>query len=153
MSRIYELIGKIVESAQYLEHNMSLMIYYNEILKEFKKRKEIPADEYDKIKERALKLQEDLSYETMGHIIKKVEEVRLFSSEDIRCLVSVLKSRNDIVHRYFRNNDFNENNRNDPKFIKKHENKLIDIYEETLRVNGAICKVIGMQKKEYDSIS
>jgi len=65
----------------------------------------------------------------------------------------VLKSRNDIVHRYFRNNDFNENNRNDPKFIKKHENKLIDIYEETLRVNGAICKVIGMQKKEYDSIS
>ena len=153
MSRIYELIGKIVESAQYLEHNMSLMIYYNEILKEFKERKEIPLNEYDKIKERALKLQEDLGHETMGHIIKKVEEVKMFTSEDIRCLINVLKGRNDIVHRYFRKNDFNENNWNDKKFIKRHENKLISIYEETLRVNNAICKVIEMQKEEYNSIS
>jgi hypothetical protein len=108
MSGIHDYIGQIIENAQYIEHNMALMIRFNEILRAFDARKSIPTKEYERLEESAVQLQEELSHKPMGVILRQVKEVKMFGAADVKCLESVLNSRNWIVHRYFKDNNFND---------------------------------------------
>ena len=49
MNRIYQLVGKIIENAQYLEFNLLLMLKYDIILKAFDKSRAITIEKYHQL--------------------------------------------------------------------------------------------------------
>ena len=151
MKELYTCIGEIIENAQYLEHNLALMIVYHEILKPFDKRKSVPANEFDKIEKKAWEIQDELINATLGQVLSKVRQVTMLTIADIKCLEKVLKQRNDIVHSYFKRHNFNKNG-NNQQFINNRLNELDAITKEINRVNTATCEIIKKQRVEYEAI-
>ena len=49
MDEIYFLVGQVIETFQYIEHNLALIIWYDEILRPFNSRNNIPAKEFYEI--------------------------------------------------------------------------------------------------------
>jgi hypothetical protein len=86
---------------------------------------------------------------TMGQILFKVKQVKMFATSDVKCLEAVLNSRNAIVHKNFKDNSFNDKNWRNPNFITKRESELLAILNEVIRINVAICQITDRQKQEY----
>ena len=153
MREIYCLLGQIVETAQYIEYNLALMIRLNEVLKEFYRRGAVSIDEYEywEIEEEARYLQDQLNNMTMGNILNMVRRVRLFSYGEAEVLKRVLENRNAIIHRFFKDDDFGANAEN-PAFINGKKRRLREILSEMKTVNAGLCEVVRMLRLEYESI-
>lgn len=147
MDRVYTLIGKIIENAQYIEWNLALMLRCHTILKEFEESNTILLSVFENVIKEAEDLSYELSHKTLGEILYQVKETRLLNLSEINKLESVLRQRNKLVHHYFKNNDFNDNIN-----IEREINYLQSILDNMNEVNIILANIINQQEESINSI-
>ncbi|WP_046757613.1 hypothetical protein [Kordia jejudonensis] len=117
---VYSYFGLAMYWAQCIESTLELMFILDRIANGDEVSQEIIDSLFEKIKK---------SKETMGVQIKKIKKIYSLSSEEESTLECVLKKRNHIAHKFFKNNSF--------KFFTK-EGKLEMINECTDFIS--LCK-------------
>lgn len=147
MERIYSLIGKIIENAQYIEFNLITLVKCDYILKEFDNKSELSLVKYNLIVEEAEITSLELTHKTLGEIIHQIKSLNRLDSDEIACLERVLKTRNYLVHQYFKKNDFLKQNI-DNNFIKKEIDYLTNILVSMYNLNNSLAKIIEYEQAE-----
>lgn len=152
MERIYTLIGKIIENAQYIEYNLTTLVKCDYILKEFDKQNELSLSRYNQIVEEADNYARQLSNKTLGEIIYQLKQMNRLASDEIDCLHKVLKTRNYLVHQYFKKNDFT-NHYLDESFLKNEINYLFNILTSMHNLNNSLARIIEYEQIELKNIT
>lgn len=151
MNRIYQLVGKIIENAQYLEFNLLLMLKYDIILKAFDKSRAITIEKYHQLVIDAENKSMELKHKTMGEIIHNIREMNRLSEDEVNKLEKVLKTRNYLVHQYFKKHDF-EHFYQDEEFLNKEINYLKDTLSTMSHLNLSVASIITYQQEMIKSI-
>lgn len=151
MNRIYQLVGQIIENAQYLEFNLLLMLKYDIILKAFDKSQAITIEKYHQLVIDAENKSMELKYKTMGEIIHNIREMNRLSEDEVNKLEKVLKTRNYLVHQYFKKHDF-EHFYQDEEFLNKEINYLKDTLSTMSHLNLSVASIITYQQEMIKSI-
>lgn len=149
MEEIYSLVGKIIETAQYLEYNLIIMVKYEKILQVFSNNETITKDYYLKIVQSATEFSESLKRKTLGEIIFTLNEMNTLSSEELKDLEKVLRVRNYLVHQYFKDKDFENQMAN----INKEISYLTNTLQRMHTLNVSIANVILYQQNLLKSIN
>lgn len=152
MERIYTLIGKIIENAQYIEYNLTTLVKCDYILKEFDKQTELSLSRYNKIVEEASFYASELNHKTLGEIILKLKQMNRLSIDEIDCLHKVLKTRNYLIHQYFKKNDFT-NHYLDESFLKNEINYLFNTLTSMNNLNNSLARIIEYEQLELKNIT
>ena len=152
MQEIYLALGEIVEVSQVIEYNLATLIKYNEYIKKFKDNHKLSKRDYDNFFEEVEVMYTELNSSTLGQIINKLKEVDIFNSSSIQKLYDLLKERNYLVHRFFKDNNFNE--------IKVYSQKYNDICKRLQTtflnmqdINYKLCEIIKGMQIEFSNIS
>lgn len=152
MQEIYLALGEIVEVSQVIEYNLATLIKYNEYIKKFKENHKLSKRDYDSFFEEVEVMYTELNSSTLGQIINKLKEVDIFNSSSIQKLYDLLKERNYLVHRFFKDNNFNE--------IKVYSQKYNDICKRLQTtflnmqdINYKLCEIIKGMQIEFSNIS
>lgn len=151
MNRIYQLVGQIIENAQYLEFNLLLMLKYDIILKAFDKSQAITIEKYHQLVIDAENKSMELKHKTMGEIIHNIREMNRLSEDEVNKLEKVLKTRNYLVHQYFKKHDF-EHFYQDEEFLNKEINYLKDTLSIMSHLNLSVASIITYQQEMIKSI-
>ncbi len=151
MNRIYQLVGQIIENAQYLEFNLLLMLKYDIILKAFDKSHAITIEKYHQLVIDAENKSMELKHKTMGEIIHNIREMNRLSEDEVNKLEKVLKTRNYLVHQYFKKHDF-EHFYQDEEFLNKEINYLKDTLSTMSHLNLSVASIITYQQEMIKSI-
>lgn len=151
MNRIYQLVGQIIENAQYLEFNLLLMLKYDIILKAFDKSQAITIEKYHQLVIDAENKSMELKHKTMGEIIHNIREMNRLSEDEVNKLEKVLKARNYLVHQYFKKHDF-EHFYQDEEFLNKEINYLKDTLSTMSHLNLSVASIITYQQEMIKSI-
>ncbi|MDD7315500.1 MAG: hypothetical protein PUH11_07235 [Bacilli bacterium] len=151
MNRIYQLVGQIIENAQYLEFNLLLMLKYDIILKAFDKSQAITIEKYHQLVIDAENKSMELKHKTMGEIIHNIREMNRLSEDEVNKLEKVLKTRNYLVHQYFKKHDF-EHFYQDEEFLNKEINYLKDTLSTMSHLNLSVASIITYQQEMIKSI-
>lgn len=151
MNRIYQLVGQIIENAQYLEFNLLLMLKYYIILKAFDKSRAITIEKYHQLVIDAENKSMELKHKTMGEIIHNIREMNRLSEDEVNKLEKVLKTRNYLVHQYFKKHDF-EHFYQDEEFLNKEINYLKDTLSTMSHLNLSVASIITYQQEMIKSI-
>lgn len=149
MQKIYLLVGQIIENAQYIEFNLATLVKCDYILKEFDKTNEMKVSRYNKIVEEAEVISSALSRKTLGEIILQIKELNRLEIDEITCLEKVLRTRNYLVHQYFKKNDFSKSNET---FINKEISYLTNILNSMYNLNNSLARIIEYEQMELNSI-
>ncbi|MBQ8749976.1 MAG: hypothetical protein IJZ29_06035 [Clostridia bacterium] len=151
MQEIYLLVGEIIEVSQVIEYNLVLVIKYSEYIKKFKGKGNITHKDFMLFEKEVQKMHNGLLSSTLGQIINKVKEIDIFNSESIEKLFSLLKTRNDLVHKFFKDNNFNEIER----FSNKY-NQIVASLGAVLKnmqdINAKLCDIINGQQIEFSNL-
>lgn len=148
MSDIYLLIGRIIKHCQYIENNLSISCAYRRILKIFDNKKTAYIDEFDKALKKADEILDILKISSLGRIIQIVKDYDVFDDfEMIDRLEKILIIRNDLIHQYFKDNNFEQNRHND-SFIEKEKSYLKNILLEVRGFNDDMGDVLERLKNE-----
>jgi len=150
MDEIYNLVGKIIENAQYLEYNLIIMIKYDKILKIFKNQKVIQKDEYLKKVEEATEFANSIKRKTLGEIIYIINEMNTLSNDELKDLEKVLKTRNYLVHQYFKDLDLEQGLSNDK--LLKEVRYLNNILTRMHQLNTSVASVIFYSQSIIEKI-
>ena len=137
MEKIYQLIGQIIENSQYIEWNLALILRCNTILKEFERTNSIPLSRFENVLQEADELADELSRMTLGEIIHRVKEIERLRGEDIEQLERVLRTRNYLVHQYFKKHNIEEE-KQDANFINNEVKYLETILQKMYEVNSVL---------------
>lgn len=148
MEQIYNLVGQIIENAQYLEYNLIMMIKYDKILSIFKNNQSVNLHDYEKVITQATSDVEELKHKTLGEIIYTINAMNTLSEEELTDLEKVLKTRNYLVHRYFKEKDFDDN----PDLIIRERGYLTNTLNRMQTLNLSVANVINYQQEVIKSI-
>lgn len=152
MKKLYSLIGQIIENSQYIEWNLAIMLRCHMILKEFEKSNTISLVHFEKAIQNAEDLALEMQKMTLGEIIYKVKETNKLSYDEINELEKVLRTRNYLVHQYFKKHNFLEEGKN-LDIVCQEEKWLHSILQNMHHVNVTLAKIIEYQEKEITSIA
>ena len=153
MQEIYCLVGEIVEASQVIEYNLALIIKYSEFIGKLKvkgrgKKGESVVAGFEKEVEA---MHKEISNFTLGQIINKVKDLGIFSLSSIDKLYKLLNFRNSLVHRFFKDNNFNQIER-----FSKRYGTLMQNLGEKLRsmqaINFKLCEIINGQQIEFTNL-
>lgn len=151
MNRIYNLIGQIIENSQYIEWNLALMLRCDTILKEFEETNTIPLSRFESVLKEAENLAYELGHMTLGEIVRLVKETNQLSINEIEGLEKVLRTRNYLVHQYFKKHNIEEE-KNNPIFIEKEINYLTNILNNMVQINSILVKIVNFEIEQLESI-
>ncbi len=151
MEKIYQLIGQIIENSQYIEWNLALILRCNTILKEFERTNSIPLSRFENVLQEADELADELSRMTLGEIIHRVKEIERLRSEDIEQLERVLRTRNYLVHQYFKKHNIEEE-KQDANFINNEVKYLETILQKMYEVNSVLVEIINFEQAQLSTI-
>ena len=151
MEKIYQLIGQIIENSQYIEWNLALILRCNTILKEFERTNSIPLSRFENVLQEADELADELSRMTLGEIIHRVKEIERLRSEDIEQLERVLRTRNYLVHQYFKKHNIEEE-KQDSNFINNEVKYLETILQKMYEVNSVLVEIINFEQAQLSTI-
>lgn len=151
MNRIYQLVGQIIENAQYLEFNLLLMLKYDIVLKAFDKEQAITIERYHQLVIDAENKSMELKHKTMGEIIHNIREMNRLSDDEVNKLEKVLKTRNYLVHQYFKKHDFEHLYQNE-EFLNKEIAYLKDTLSTMSHLNLSVASIITYQQEMIKSI-
>lgn len=149
--KIFELTGKIIQCAQYIEYNLALIISLKEILKNFDYRNSIPITEYNNIEKTARNLRDKMSENSLGYTVRIVKDSDIFNNETIESLEDILNKRNMLIHNFFKENDFEIQCCNH-KFIDNNYRRLLNIFNKFTNFNNYICKISKKLENDYNQI-
>lgn len=148
MQEIYCLIGEIVEISQVIEYNLALTIKYNEYINFYKSKKNNDVETFEK---EVGSLHKEMSTFTLGQLIHKVKEVDIFTSASIDKLFKLLSFRNELVHNYFKVNNFSILERFSTQYRKIIEN-LSENLTNMQMINKKLCEIIKSQQIEFSNL-
>lgn len=151
MEKIYQLIGQIIENSQYIEWNLALILRCNTILKEFERTNSIPLSRFENVLQEADELADELSRMTLGEIIHRVKEIERLRSEDIEQLERVLRTRNYLVHQYFKKHNIEEE-KQDANFMNNEVKYLETILQKMYEVNSVLVEIINFEQAQLSTI-
>lgn len=151
MEKIYQLIGQIIENSQYIEWNLALILRCNTILKEFERTNSIPLSKFENVLQEADELADELSRMTLGEIIHRVKEIERLRGEDIEQLERVLRTRNYLVHQYFKKHNIEEE-KQDANFINNEVKYLETILQKMYEVNSVLVEIINFEQAQLSTI-
>ena len=153
MQEIYCLVGEIVEASQVIEYNLALIIKYSEFIGKLKekgrgKRSENVIAGFEREVDA---MHKEISNFTLGQIINKVRDLGIFSTSSIDKLYKLLNFRNSLVHRFFKDNNFNQIER-----FGKRYGEIVQSLGEKLRsmqeINFKLCEIINGQQIEFSNL-
>ena len=151
MDKIYNLIGRIMENCQYIEHNLALTIRLHDTLKSFYAGKIVSADVFEKAEQEAIELHKKMQSWTMGRINRLIDKHTDFNRDFQNDINKVVSDRKHIAHHYFNDCDFVKNH-NDELFLQKEYGYLDDILKRLTEVNSALHEIIADQHDDLKSI-
>lgn len=151
MEKMYQLIGKIIESSQYIEWNLAIILRCNTILKEFEKTNHISLSRFENVLQEAEEQAIELEKMTLGEIIHRIKEIERLQDEDIIQLEKVLRTRNYLVHQYFKKHNIEEEKK-DIKFVNNEIRYLEDILQKMYIVNNTLVEVINFEQAQLNTI-
>ena len=151
MEKIYQLIGQIIENSQYIEWNLALILRCNTILKEFERTNSIPLSRFENVLQEADELADELSRMTLGEIIHRVKEIERLRGQDIEQLERVLRTRNYLVHQYFKKHNIEEE-KQDANFINNEVKYLETILQKMYEVNSVLVEIINFEQAQLSTI-
>ena len=151
MEKIYQLIGQIIENSQYIQWNLALILRCNTILKEFERTNSIPLSRFENVLQEADELADELSRMTLGEIIHRVKEIERLRGEDIEQLERVLRTRNYLVHQYFKKHNIEEE-KQDANFINNEVKYLETILQKMYEVNSVLVEIINFEQAQLSTI-
>ena len=145
MMKIRYLLGKIFETVQYLEYNLSLLLRYSMIYREMKKN----STSLNEIKIKSISSRVDkqlkdakVDFQTFGNLISTLSENNVLEKKDLDELEDLLQTRNTLAHQYFKKNKFEEQE-NNKAFLDGQSNYLLHIQNRVKNLNDRICSQLN----------
>jgi len=123
MEEMYCVIGEIIEICQFIEHNFAIMMCRED--------RTCDADE----------LFLKMSKMTLGQVVGLVKKSGMFNEDAISDFEKMVNDRNEIVHQFFKKNDFQNNQK--PNFFKNRLSYLKNRLKELHETNSWLCEIIG----------
>jgi len=151
MFSVYENIGNLLKTVQYIEYNLVEAVRLRRVLSLFDKVNYVPNEIFDKAEEEAESISDKLSNSTLGVVLSNVKKYKVISEDRLEELSDILKKRNDLVHHYFKRKDFEKNSENHT-FLKNESNYLKNFMNNANEFNDFLCKLIDELQDEYDEI-
>ena len=143
--KIRYLLGKIFETVQYLEYNLSLLLRYSMIYREMKKN----STSLNEIKIKSISSRVDkqlkdakVDFQTFGNLISTLSENNVLEKKDLDELEDLLQTRNTLAHQYFKKNKFEEQE-NNKAFLDGQSNYLLHIQNRVKNLNDRICSQLN----------
>jgi len=151
MNEIYELIGEYIKTVQYIEYNLALHIQYHITLSVFDESDTVPKNVFYSAEETAHLIREKLSNRTLGQVISYVKSQNVMDNNSITRLEKILDKRNNIIHHYFKDLDFEEHNSNLP-FIFNQANHLTNILSYAENFNQHLISMTQELEEQYNNV-
>ena len=151
MQEIYCLVGEIVETSQVIEYNLALIIKYSEFISKMKTGGKKSLNMIGNFEKEVEAMHKEISNFTLGQIIKKVRDLDIFNATSVDKLYKLLNFRNNLVHRFFKDNDFNQIER----FGKEYGEIVHNLYgklHSMQEVNFKLCDIINGQQIEFSNL-
>lgn len=96
-------------------------------------------------------LRELLSNKTMGTIIRTIKKLNVLNDSRTNELEDILRKRNDLVHHFFKENDFEEQSTN-YLFMMNRKGYLSNFLSTAEKFNRFLVNLIDELQEEYDGI-
>ena len=106
---------------------------------------------FENVLQEADELADELSRMTLGEIIHRVKEIERLRSEDIEQLERVLRTRNYLVHQYFKKHNIEEE-KQDANFINNEVKYLETILQKMYEVNSVLVEIINFEQAQLSTI-
>lgn len=151
MNDLLSKIGEIIKIVQYIEHNLALLIRYQKVLKLFEDKDSVPNDLFYETDQEAEEIQDKLSNMTLGRVINYVKKYRFLNNQELNNLENILQKRNDLIHHYFKDKDF-EKHSNNYGFIDNQTRYLTNFLNSAGNFNYYLCTLIEEKEDEYNAI-
>lgn len=154
MMRIRYLLGKIFETVQYLEYNLSLSLRYSLIIKSVRNiSKPITTQSMQVIMnnvEQTLK-NKKIDLQTFGNLISTLSENHVLEKSDLDELEEILQTRNILAHQYFKRNRFEEQEKN-KAFLDGQANYLSHFQNRVMNFNDRICSLLNSYANQISKL-
>jgi len=151
MNEIYESVGSLVQLVQYIEYNLVEIVRLRRILSVFDHKNSVPNQVFEQAESEAEELRESLSDKTLGAVIKTVKKYNALNDNQLEELEKILRKRNNLVHHFFKENDFEEQSEN-IKFMINRKGYLANFLSQTEQFNSIIIKILDGLNEEYVEI-
>lgn len=151
MDDLLSKIGEIIKIVQYIEHNLALLIRYQKVLNLFEDTDSVPNDVFYETDQEAEEIQKKLSNMTLGQVINFIKNYNFLSNHEIDNLENILENRNDLIHHYFKDKDFEKHSYN-YGFIDNQTRYLTNFLNTANKFNNYLAKLIGKKENEYNAI-
>lgn len=142
-------VGFIVNLSQMVEYNLSNILAFDEILREFETTDSMFVIEYNEFVERANNWYKELSKRTFGGNFKRAKEIKFFTEESEELLSKAIEKRNFVVHRLFKE-DLQKN------YLETNPEFYFNELEETIyllnSINESLVEIFRKQKQEHKLI-
>lgn len=116
MTQLRTLLGQSIETVQYIEFNLGILMQYktieNGISDLKKKNRKITQDSVAEIFERGEKKKNSVATYTFGALIAELSTLQTIDKKDLDELEELLQKRNYLVHQFFKVNDFEKQKQN-----------------------------------------
>ena len=151
VQNIYVRIGEIIKIVQYIEYNLADLIEYKKILDLFENTSTVSDKVFSKTETEAKKLRDKLSNQTLGNVINFVKKYNIFDNTELEKLETILRKRNNLIHHYFKDKDFEKHSNTIP-FLTVEGNYLRNFLRDADDFNDKLCELLEEYEAEYDMI-
>jgi len=111
----------------------------------------VPNQVFEQAESEAEELRESLSDKTLGAVINTVKKYNALNDNQLEELEKILRKRNNLVHHFFKENDFEEQSEN-IKFMINRKGYLANFLSQTEQFNSIIIKILDGLNEEYVEI-
>lgn len=146
---LWEKVGLIVNLSQMVEYNLSNILAFDEILREFEATDSMFVIEYNEFVERANNWYKELSKRTFGGNFKRAKEIKFFTEESEELLSKAIKKRNYVIHSLFKDDLKNMYLETNPKYYFKELEETISLLNT---INESLVEIFKQQKEEHKLI-
>ena len=141
MQEIFMLVGRIMQTSQFIEWNLALTTRLHLLLNAQRR------GSYAEVEQQAKELQEEMQKMTLGEVVEKVRAVRGLNDAELSALKKALYDRNYIAHAYFKDKDFARFSYGE---LKKEKDYLSATLNAMTRLNDGLCVLIKRQRAVYE---
>lgn len=146
---LWAKVGFIVNLSQMVEYNLSNILAFDEILREFEKTDSMFVFEYNEFVERANNWYKKLSKMTFGSNFKRAKEIKFFTKGSEELLSKAIEKRNYVIHSLFKDDLKNNYLETNPKH---YFNELEETISLLNTINESLVEIFKQQKEEHKLI-
>lgn len=149
LNQIRFLLGCVIETVQYVEYNLSLALRYAKMKKDLQsaiqRKGNVSVKDAKAITKNAADYQDDISEITLGALLATIDNANIMPKKDLDEMEDILKTRNLLVHQFFKKNDF-ESQKENLAFLTGQINYLNKFLNRINNFNDMLYKKIADAK-------